>query len=351
MSPRRMRTGAVALLAVTAFAVAVPAGVVSALAGAPAAAARGRAAASPWRADSVLLAGTAATPAAPSHSTPLHVVRNGAVRTASVPAFQSSSNWAGYVAGGGPQYTSVSGEWTVPAVQPANPLESSATWLGIGGSDTSTLIQTGTTQETNQGATSYFAWYELLPSPAITIGGVSPGDQMSASISETAPDQWVLTIKDLTSAQQFSGTGTYATAVDSAEWIEEDPTLASNGQLVPLADFGTATFTQMGTQGSDLAAQTLTPFAIVDDLNNVLAYPSAANPGGGFSVTFGSPSASPTTTTTTPGTPTTSPPPTTVPAVCVKAANHATSGQVVSLAAVRPPSGCPAYWLSPPRAR
>jgi hypothetical protein len=304
-----------------------------------------------WRADAGLLTGAAAVAnAAPSwHSHPLDVASNAQVHIASAPAFQTSSNWAGYVAGGGPQYTTVSGEWTVPAVQAASPLESSASWLGIGGTDTSSLIQTGTTQETNEGATSYFAWYELLPSPAIAIGGVSPGDIMSASISQTAPNEWVLTIKDLTSSQQFTGTGTYDVTVDSAEWIEEDPTLASTGGLIQLADFGTANFTDVSVEGTNIGSQTLTPFAIVDGSNNVLAYPSAYTPSGQFSVTFGSPPASSTTTTTTPVTtpvtPTTSSPPTTVPVVCPPATNHATAGTPVGLAATRLPNGCPAYWV------
>jgi hypothetical protein len=350
MSPLRMRTASVVVLALTALAVAVPSGLVGA---ASVPATTHRAPAGPWRSDSALLAGPAAArAAAASHSVPLHVVPDGAVRIASAPAFQTSSNWSGYVAGGGPQFTSVSGQWTVPSVQPASPLESSASWLGIGGTDTSTLIQTGTTQETNEGATEYFAWYELLPSPAITIGDVSPGDTMSASISQTAPNQWSLTIEDLTSSQHFTGTGTYDTAVDSAEWIEEAPTLASSGQLISLADFGTVNFNHLAVQGSDLASEALTPFAIVDGANNVLAYPSTYQPSGAFSVTFGAPTSSPgtTTTTTTPVTPTTSPPPTTVPVVCPTAANpvaanQSAPGRPVSVAATRLANGCGAYWV------
>jgi len=347
MGPLRMRTVSAVVLAITAAAIAVPAGVVGAAAGAPAVSTRAAARVKPWRTDSALLAGAAAARVASSfHSNPLHIVHDGRIHIASAPAFQTSSNWAGYVAAGGPQFTSVSGEWTVPSVQSSASLESSASWLGIGGTDTTTLIQTGTTQETSGGATSYFAWYELLPSPAISIGGVSPGDVMSASIEQTAPGQWSLTIKDLTSSQQFTGSGTYDTAVDSAEWIEEDPTLASTGGLISLADFGTASFNHLVVQGSNLATQTLTPFGIVDASNNVLAYPSAYDPSGAFNVTYGSPPVSPTTTTTTtPVTPTTSAPPTTVPVVCPSAINHATAGQPVALASVRIANGCAAYWV------
>ena len=73
-----------------------------------------------------------------------------------------STNWSGYVDTGS-TFTGVSGEWTVPAVQPSVPLAASSQWIGIDGATNSSLIQTGTSSITQNGATQYFAWYEILP--------------------------------------------------------------------------------------------------------------------------------------------------------------------------------------------
>jgi len=56
----------------------------------------------------------------------------------------TSPNWAGYVATGGP-YTDASGSWTVPTANCANAVGTdSATWVGIDGSNNSTVEQIGT---------------------------------------------------------------------------------------------------------------------------------------------------------------------------------------------------------------
>src|SRR5579862_3196763 len=99
MSPLRRRTVSAAILAITALAVAVPAALVSA-ANAPrtAQAATQAALVTPERAGPLLRSappGMATT----SHSAPLHIVHDGRARIAGAPAFQTSSNWAGYVAG------------------------------------------------------------------------------------------------------------------------------------------------------------------------------------------------------------------------------------------------------------
>ena len=67
-------------------------------------------------------------------------------------------------------------------MQPTQYSGASATWIGIDGGPASSgsIIQTGTVQLTGGGATSYAAWYELYPAAPVTVGGVSPGDTMSA---------------------------------------------------------------------------------------------------------------------------------------------------------------------------
>ena len=74
-----------------------------------------------------------------------------------------STNWSGQLATGG-TYTSVQGSWTVPTVPNISEADYSASWIGIDGTTSSTLIQTGTAQQTGNGESpQYYGWYELLP--------------------------------------------------------------------------------------------------------------------------------------------------------------------------------------------
>ena len=59
-----------------------------------------------------------------------------------------STNWSGEIASGsGASFTGVEGEWVVPSVQASAGDEYSSTWIGIDGVDASSLIQTGTGQD------------------------------------------------------------------------------------------------------------------------------------------------------------------------------------------------------------
>jgi hypothetical protein len=153
-----------------------------------------------------------------------------------------SNNWFGYNQGtleqGGKLFTSITGDWTVPAAtqHTAGQAEASSDWIGIGGgcidagctATDSTLIQTGTEQDVGSGGSpSYSAWYELVPAPSLTISNmkVSPGDHMHASLAETVPDSnvWVIKLQDVTQGESFSTTLPYASSHATAEWIEETP--------------------------------------------------------------------------------------------------------------------------------
>lgn len=106
----------------------------------------------------------------------------------------TSPNWAGYVATGGP-YTDASGSWTVPTANCANAVGTdSATWVGIDGSNNSTVEQIGTDSNcvfTPLAGPSYWAWYQMYPSGPVVIGAVPAnypvyaGDSMSASVTAT----------------------------------------------------------------------------------------------------------------------------------------------------------------------
>lgn len=160
----------------------------------------------------------------------------------------TSINWAGYVAAKThTAYTDVAASWVVP--QPTgNGSSTSAdgTWIGIGGVTTGDLIQIGTNNTVSAGGNvSTEAFYEMLPNPSVTVPGVSvaPGDSVSASINEVSAGQWKISVTNNTNHESYNATVTYtSSSLSSAEWIEEDPSYA-NGQLVPLDNFGTVTFT------------------------------------------------------------------------------------------------------------
>ena len=161
----------------------------------------------------------------------------------------TSSNWSGYAvfAAGSKKSQSeswayVSGTWTVPAVQKTGVTSYSSIWVGLDGYTSGTVEQIGTEQDVSStGSTRYSAWYELYPKMPVTIPyAVSPGDVVTASVSYVGKSSFLLTISDDHWSAPFQVTRTCANAKrSSAEWIVEAPW---SGGVLPLADFGTATF-------------------------------------------------------------------------------------------------------------
>jgi hypothetical protein len=224
--------------------------------------------------------------AAQLHTQPLQPVGGASAHASTARDVVESRNWAGVIDTGS-RFSSVSGDWTVPTVRSTSYTTGSATWLGIDGTSTSSLIQTGTAQNSYSGGTDYFAWYEILPSAPMEFGVVSPGDVMSASIVQNGPTTWTISMTDVTSGDTAQQQVSYSTPGDSAEWIEEAPTSTATNQVQTLADFGTARFTDIATTAT--GSVTGNAVEMVDDLNNVIAYPTNAGPSG-FSVVYVPPS-------------------------------------------------------------
>ncbi|KAN0091254.1 Concanavalin A-like lectin/glucanase domain containing protein [Tylopilus felleus] len=159
-------------------------------------------------------------------SQPLNRVESAAGAVSNV---EYSSNWAGAVWDEGDgTFTAVTGTFTVPT--PSGNGAASA-WVGIDG-DTcgNAILQTGVDFTIANGEVSYDAWYEWYPDYAYDFSGItiSAGDVIKATVTATSTT---------------SGTA------ENAEWIVED--FEENGNLVPLADFGTVTFTDATASGSD----------------------------------------------------------------------------------------------------
>jgi hypothetical protein len=175
---------------------------------------------------------------------------------------QFSSNWAGWVAIASGQsarldrhFTNVSASWTQPsATCTVGRRTFAAFWVGLGGYSTHSkaLEQIGTEADcSSRGELFYYAWYEYVPRPPITIRAlkITPGDAITASVHASA-DTVTVKLTDTTSgARTFHQTNVMRSPnpdTSAAEWIAEAPSnCVTNNRCTPLhlTDFGAVTFT------------------------------------------------------------------------------------------------------------
>lgn len=190
-------------------------------------------------------------------------------------------------------FTAVSASWVVPNVSGnGQTTTADGTWIGIGGAMTSDLIQTGTQDIVSaSGLVSMATFYELLPNAAVTIRNiaVSPGDSITAAITEISSGTWTIAITDNTDSESYTTTVAYNSSLSSVEWIEEDPSY-SNGTQVPLDTFGSVSFSDASAtvDGTSvvLASIKSSSITLVTSSGRVLAVPSAISAAtNGFSVT------------------------------------------------------------------
>jgi hypothetical protein len=166
-----------------------------------------------------------------------------------------STNWSGYAVNAPAGTVSqVVGTWVVPAVSTSVSGYSSA-WVGIDGWSNSTVEQIGTDSDYVNGRAQYYAWYEMYPAPSVNLSlPINPGDKISASVSNTSPGQFLLSINNVTTGGSYSTPQSSSSAqLGSAEWIQEAP--SSFTGVLPLANFGTINFsgaqaTVSGTSGA-----------------------------------------------------------------------------------------------------
>jgi hypothetical protein len=210
------------------------------------------------------------------------------------PVATTSSNWSGYsVDAAKNSVTYVAGSWVVPAVTGTGTTYSSF-WVGIDGSNSNTVEQLGTDSDVVNGKPQYYAWYEMYPkaSKNITAFPVSPGDSITASVTYTASGTFQLQITDATSHHTFQTLQKKSgVARSSAEWVVEAP---SGGGVLPLANFGTASFTGCSAtingitgpintawSGTTLEQINMVSGSTVEDTTGPLV-----NSGTGFAVTY-----------------------------------------------------------------
>jgi len=210
-------------------------------------------------------------------------------------SFQST-NWSGYaVTGASGSVSDAKGSWTVPAIQGTCPSTNqySSFWVGIDGFSSGTVEQTGTDSDCQNGVPTYYAWFEFFPHTLFLINGmtITPGDHMTAEANFNG--RFTVTITDTTTGVSFSTSAKVHSAQrSSAEWIAEAP--SSSGGVLPLADFGTVSFSAdtatvsgvtgaIGSFGSSVQVITM-----VSSSGAVKAQPSSLSGtnGDSFSVTW-----------------------------------------------------------------
>ncbi|HZE04493.1 MAG TPA: G1 family glutamic endopeptidase [Solirubrobacteraceae bacterium] len=193
-----------------------------------------------------------------------------------------STNWSGYAVSGPGPYTTVSSNWTQPAVNCLQtPTGWSSFWVGLDGDTTRTVEQTGTEADCSSGSASYYGWYEMYPKfPVNYANPVSPGDLMSASVAYAGKGRFELTITDHTQGWSQTVTPRLNSArLGSAEVIAEAP--SSSGGVLPLADFQQVGFSAATVNGSLLTSATpgIDPITMVTSTGTVKAEPSAIRRG------------------------------------------------------------------------
>jgi len=181
---------------------------------------------------------TAATSGASGHP-PIVRIRQG-----------TSTNWSGYAAfGGSNAFTSVTASWVQPAVDCSSGATTySSFWVGLDGYNTSTVEQLGTEADCSGGHARYSSWWETYPRPSYSAPvTVTPGHRYTASVTAGSKGTFTLKLVDNTTPQTFTTTQKASSAKRaSAEVVAEAPW---SGSVLPLANFGTVSFTGATANG------------------------------------------------------------------------------------------------------
>ena len=222
--------------------------------------------------------GTLTTPAAGAT-----VIHRPAHTFAAVRGTAYSTNWSGY-ADYNAQFTAAHAAWTQPDVTCASAGRSyAAFWVGLDGYTSDSVEQIGTDSDcagTNRPV--YYGWYEMYPAGSVNLSSarypVSAGDAMSANVSVRGTS-FTLVLSNATRGWRFTTTQTSTTAQESsAEWVAEAPSSCFiTCRVLPLADFGTVTFTGgiVNNFGGTISSSTHDAIVMVTPGNTIKAQPGA----------------------------------------------------------------------------
>jgi hypothetical protein len=149
----------------------------------------------------------------------------------------SSSNWAG---------------WVQPTITCSKRETSYASfWIGLDGDGSNSVEQTGSEGDCNRGTPVYYSWYEFYPAYPVNYSNtVRPGDHFNSTVTYSG-GTYTLVLSDTTQGWSHTTTGSAPSGLNaSAEVIAEAP--SSNRGVLPLANFGTMSFTNATVNGAAL---------------------------------------------------------------------------------------------------
>jgi Peptidase A4 family len=199
-----------------------------------------------------------------------------------------STNWSGYaVSGATGAYHSVSASWKEPkATCSSRSAQYAAFWVGLDGFASDSVEQTGSDSDCDGRTPEYYGWYEMYPADPVNFSNaVSPGDSFTASVTFSGTETYTLVLKDVTKGWTQTITKNEAgLARSSAEVITEAP--SSESGVLPLANFGTISYSASTANGTSLASQAPTEIIMIDNSNRDKDSTSAIGSGGAFSNTW-----------------------------------------------------------------
>jgi hypothetical protein len=210
-------------------------------------------------------------------------------------SFQAeSTNWSGYaVTGSNGAFTSVSGSWKEPTAtctssggRRGGSDQYAAFWVGLDGYNSDSVEQTGTDSDCDGRTPDYYGWYEMYPAdPVYFTNTVKPGDSFTASVAFSGTETYTLVLKDVTQGWTQTITKNQS-GLDrsSAEVITEAP--SSESGVLPLADFGTVSYSASTANGASLGSESPTEIVMVNNSGQDKDSTSAVNSSGGFSNTW-----------------------------------------------------------------
>jgi Peptidase A4 family len=198
----------------------------------------------------------------------------------------TSTNWAGEAAtGSNGAFTSVSTTFVQPKVTCSSGDTYSAFWVGLDGYSSDSVEQTGTEADCDGRTAEYSAWYEMYPADPVTYSKtVKPGDTIVETVSYASSNKYTLTLNDKTANWTETTTKTGSYDRSSAEVIAEAP---YDGEVLPLADFGSVSFTSSTVNGSSLSSSDPTSINM-ESSSGALEATTNALSGGSFSITWNS---------------------------------------------------------------
>ena len=249
---------------------------------------------------SMLTAATAASASQAAHSAAVHpaaaqhfrpggvMIRPGGAHatTHNGRTTDESTNWSGYAAtGANGAFKSVSASWTEPKAT-CNGTKYAAFWVGLDGFTSDSVEQTGTDSDCDGTSPDYYGWYEMYPAdPVNYTNTVKAGDHFTASVTFSGTETYTLVLSDTT--QGWTKTTTKnESGLDrsSAEVITEAP--SSESGVLPLADFGTVTYSVSAANGTSLGSQNPTGIVMINNSGADKDSTSSISSGGAFSNTW-----------------------------------------------------------------